>query len=236
MSNIQVTHDTSLDNARSESSLAINPNNSQQIVAGSKKFINYHTYDFTLATSFSTDGGLHWNDSAPFGVLPGWTGISDPGIAWDDSGNVFLVGLAFNNPPGRTIIGIGVYKSTGGGQTGNAPNLIHTSPGDDKQWAAGDGNPASLFHGRVYAAWDGPGGLCFARTLDHGSTWIGAGTSPAGAPIALSFFSPEVNVAADGTVYIVFLVGNQIKVVKSTDRRNSFPVTASPTTGIGAAR
>jgi hypothetical protein len=237
MSNIQVTHDTSLDNARSESSLAINPNNSQQIVTGSKKFINYHTYDFTLATSFSTDGGLHWNDSAPLPLLRGWTGISDPAIAWDDSGNVFLVGLAFNNPPGSTIIGIAVYKSTNGGQTWSAPNLIHTSAADDKQWAAGDSNPASPFHGRVYAAWDGPGGLCFARTLDHGNTWIGTGSSPAGAPIAPSSFSAEVNVATDGTVYIVFLNqegGNGIKMVKSTDGGNSFQATSSPATGIGA--
>jgi len=237
MSNIQVTHDTSLDNARSESSLAINPNNPQQIVAGSKRFINYHTYDFTLATSFSTDGGLHWNDSGPLALLPGWTGISDPAIAWDDSGNVFLVGLAFNNPPGSTIIGIAVYKSTNGGKTWSPPNLIHTSAADDKQWAAGDSNPGSRFHGRVYAAWDGPGGLCFARTLDHGNTWIGAGTSPAGAAIAPSSFSPEVNVAGDGTVYIVFIKnegGNEIKMVKSTDGGNSFQATASPATGIGS--
>ena len=234
MSNIQVTHDTSLDNARSESSLAINPNNPQQIVGGSKKFINYHTYDFTLATSYSTDGGLHWNDSAAIALLPGWTGISDPAIAWDDSGNVFLVALPFNNPPDSTIIGIAVYKSTDGGQTWSTPNLIHTSAGDDKQWAAGDGNPGSPFRGRVYAAWDGPGGLCFARTLDHGNTWIGTGASPAGAAIAPSSFSPEVNVADDGTVYIIFLVGNEIKMVKSTDGGNSFQVTVSPATGIGA--
>lgn len=235
MSNIQVTHDTSLENARSESSLAINPNNTQQIVAGSKKFIDYHNYDFTLATSYSSDGGLHWNDSAPFALLPGWTGISDPAIVWDDSGNVFLVGLAFNNPPAGDTIGIAVYKSTDGGQTWSAPNLIHTSAGDDKQWAAGDGNPASPFHGRVYAAWDGPGGLCFARTLDHGGTWIGTGASPAGATIAPSSFSPEVNVAADGTVYIIFMEmpgGPEIKMVKSTDGGNSFQPTASPATGI----
>ena len=71
MSNIQVTHDTSLDNARSESSLAINQNNPQQIVAGSKKFINYHIYDFTLATSFSADGGLPCTYSGPLALLPG---------------------------------------------------------------------------------------------------------------------------------------------------------------------
>jgi hypothetical protein len=37
MSNIQVTHDTSLDNARSESSLVVNSNNTQKIIIGSKK-------------------------------------------------------------------------------------------------------------------------------------------------------------------------------------------------------
>ena len=58
MSNIQVTHDASLNNARSESSIVVNPNNPMQIVSGSKKFRDYHTYDFTLATAYSTDGGV----------------------------------------------------------------------------------------------------------------------------------------------------------------------------------
>ena len=66
------------------------------------------------------------------------------------------------------------------------------------------------------------------------NTWIGTGPSPAGTAIAPSSFSPEVNVAADGTVYIVFMVGNEIKMVKSTDGGNSFQPTTSPATGIGA--
>lgn len=240
MSNIQVTHDTSLDNARSESSLVINPNNPQQIVAGSKKFNNYHTYDFTLATAYSADGGQTWADSTVLDLPTGWYGISDPALAWDDAGNVFLVALPLKEPPPHPLslaVGIAVYKSTDGGQTWGQPKLIHTSDNDDKQWAAGDGNPGSPFHGRVYAAWDGPGGLCFARTLDHGATWIGTGASPAGTSIAPSSFSPEVNVAADGTVYIVFLNqggGNEIKMVKSTDGGNSFQPATSPATGIGA--
>ena len=86
MSNIQVTHDTSLDNARRESSLVISPNDAHQIVAGSKKFIDYHTYDFTIATSNSTERGLHWNDSAALALLSGWSGVSDPALARDDSG------------------------------------------------------------------------------------------------------------------------------------------------------
>jgi hypothetical protein len=237
MSNIQVTHDTSLDNARSESSLVINPNNTQQIVAGSKRFNNYHTYDFTLATAYSTDGGQTWADSSVLNLPTGWYGVSDPALAWDDAGNLFLVALPMKEPPPHPLslaVGIAVYKSTDGGQTWGQPKLIHTADSDDKQWAAGDANPASPFHGRVYAAWDGPGGLCFARTLDHGGTWIGTGASPAGTAIAPSSFSPEVNVADDGTVYIIFMVGNDIQMVRSTDGGNSFQATASPATGIGA--
>jgi hypothetical protein len=71
MSNIQVTHDVSLNNARSESSIAINPNNPMQVVCGSKKFNDFHNYDFTLATAYSTDGGLTWHDSAAL-AMPGF--------------------------------------------------------------------------------------------------------------------------------------------------------------------
>ena len=234
MSNIQVTFDTNPNNARSESCLAINPNNPQQIVVASKKFINIRTYDFTLATAHSSDGGLNWKASSDLALLSNWTGISDPALAWDDSGNVFLAALPFNNPPGGVRIGMAIYKSTDGGQTWSKPNLIHVSSMDDKQWTAGDGNPGSKFRGRVYAVWDGPGGLCFARTLDHGAAWTGTGTLSAGNSIAPFSFSPEVNVAADGTVYVIFQVGSEIQMLKSTNGGNSFQQTTSPATGIGA--
>ena len=148
MPNIQVTHDVNLNNARSESSIAINQNNPMQMVCGSKKFKDIHTYDFTLATAYSADGGLSWHDSAAL-PMPGFTLLTDPALAWDDSGNVFLVGLSGNNPPTFDTIGIEIYKSTDGGKNWSAPKRIHTSTGDDKQWAAGDANPASPYHGRV---------------------------------------------------------------------------------------
>src|SRR6516162_3513859 len=153
MPNIQVTQDANPNNARSESSLVINPNDSLQVVAASKKFNNIQTYDFTLATEYSTDGGTSWHDSAAL-AMPGFTVMTDPTLAWDDSGNVFLVGLAGTNPPAWNTIGIVIYKSTDGGMTWSVPNPIHYSTGDDKQWAAGDGNPASPHHGNVYAVWD----------------------------------------------------------------------------------
>ncbi|PYQ64890.1 MAG: hypothetical protein DMF53_06600 [Acidobacteria bacterium] len=233
MSNIQVTHDANPNNARSESAILINPNNPQQIVAASKRFNNLHTYDFTLATAFSADGGRTWKDSADFVLPSGATVMTDPTLAWDDAGNVFSVGLVGNNPPKFDTIGMVVYKSTDGGKTWGSPNLIHTSTGDDKQWAVGDTNPASPFHGRVYAAWDDGSQMRFARTQDHGTSWTGtAGKSVKDTSLASDSFSPEINVAANGDVYIVWIAGSTIKMLVSNDGGDSFHAVTSPATGV----
>src|SRR6185436_19346214 len=177
MANIQVTSSPGPNNARSENAVVVNPNNLQQVVTSSKRFNNITTYDFTLGVSFSTDGGQTWTESAPLTFPPGATVMTDPTLAWDDLGHIFLVGLVGTNPPTWNTIGMAVYKSTNGGQTWGAPLLIHSSGGDDKQWAAGDTNPASPHHGNVYAVWDDGSFMRFARTLDHGATWIGVGAS-----------------------------------------------------------
>ena len=88
MANIRVTIDNNPNNARSESNLAINPNNPQQIVGASKKFANIQTYNFTLATVYSEDGGKTWHDSAAL-AMAGFTVMTDPTLAWDDIGNVY---------------------------------------------------------------------------------------------------------------------------------------------------
>ena len=103
MANIRVTHDTSSSNARSESSIAINPNNPLQVVSSSKKFANITTYNFTLATEYSTNGGQNWADSAPLALPAGQTVMTDPTLAWDDSGNVFLVGLVGTRSEERRV-------------------------------------------------------------------------------------------------------------------------------------
>ena len=240
MANIQVTHDSSLNNARSESSIVVNPNNPMQIVSASKKFNNIATYDFTLATQYSDDGGHTWHDSAALG-MSGFTVMTDPTMAWDDSGNVFMVGLAGNNPPKWDALGMVVYKSTDGGKTWSAPKKIHTSVNDDKQWAAGDTNSGSPHHGNVYAAWDdgsqtpGLGWIAFARTKDHGATWIGAGPgTPAAGGMIVNDGShfPEVNVADDGTIYIVSIAGSDITLYVSTDGGDTFTKKPNPATGI----
>lgn len=236
MPNIQVTHDANLNNARSESAILVNPNNPSQIVASSKKFLNIHTYDFTLATSYSTNGGQTWNDSADFALPAGTTLMTDPTLAWDDSGNVFMIGLVGSNPPTFDTLGMVSYKSTDGGKTWSNPNVFHMSTGDDKQWAAGDANPASPYHGRIYAVWDDNNGgafMRFARSLDHGTTWIGTGTNTVAATsLTDDSFSPEINVAANGDIYIVWIAGSTIKLLVSTDGGDSFQLATPPATGV----
>ena len=221
MANTQVTFDSIKNNARSESNIAINPNNPLQIVAASKRFVNITDYNFSLATEYSPDGGQNWHNSVAL-ATPGFTVMTDPTLAWDDSGNVFLVGLAgtLNPPPPppdlfQTTTGIVVYKSTDAGKTWSPPITIAGTAssggtgGADKQWAAGDTNPASPYHGNIYAVWDNltTGGMAFMRTQNGGATWIGAGSgasaTAAGSSIATGTAYPEIDVSADGTVYVV---------------------------------
>jgi hypothetical protein len=233
MSNIQVTFDANPNNARSESAIVVNPNNPSQIVAASKRFRNIQTYDFTLATEYSSDGGRTWHNSSDFVLQAPATLMTDPTLAWDDIGNIYSVGLVGHNPPTWDTIGIAIYKSTDGGKTWGSPNLIHTSAGDDKQWVAGDTNPSSPFHGRVYAVWDDGSQMRFARTLNHGTSWIGVGGgSIAGSSLTGDSFSPEINVSADGSIYIVWIAGSIIKMLVSTDGGDSFNLATPPATGV----
>jgi len=223
--NRRVTCDGSPSNARSESSIAVNPLDPYNLVGASKRFTDPATYAFSLAAYATFDGGQSWIEAPPLTLLPGWTGTSDPSVAWDDLGNAYLVALPFGPGLKLPLLGIAVYKSADGGRTWGSPTLIHSSSADDKQWAAGDATSSSPFFGNVYAVWDDGSQLRFARTTDHGATWKGIGAQPAGSILASDSFSPELSVAADGTIYVVYLNGqggSQIKFVKSTDGGNSF--------------
>jgi hypothetical protein len=158
--------------------------------------------------------------------------MTDPTLAWDDSNNVFLVGLTGYNPPTWDTIGIVIYQSSDGGQTWSPPNPIHNSPGDDKQWAAGDAYAGSAFKGNVYAVWDN-GGLAFARTTNHGATWTGTAGAAAGDIISTGTYYPEITVADDGTVMIVSTdTSSVVQMLVSHDGGDSFAAATDPATGI----
>ena len=237
--NRRVTCDSDPNNDRSESAIAADPNHPYHLVGSSKRFTDPDNYIFSLAVYASLDGGQSWVEgvdaatSGPLQLLGGWGGTSDPAVAWDDAGKAFLIGLVVT-PGSAGTLGLASYTSADAGRTWSLPNFFHSGP-DDKQAAAGDTNPASPHHGNVYVAWDGTGGLNYARSLDHGATWIGTGAAPAGSILAPSSFAPDVVVGLDGTVYVFYIAfsagSSDIMFVKSTDGGNTFSAPAPAVTG-----
>jgi hypothetical protein len=247
--NVQVTFDSNPENARSESDLAVNPLNPSNMVGSSKRFTNIAGYAFSLAAYATFDAGQTWTETIlPLTDTNGTTypSTTDPAVAFDDLGDVYIVALPWRGETGPNAgqtIGMSIYKSSDGGLTWGAPVLIHASRTDDKQAVWADTNPSSPFKGHVYAAWDdtsGTGHMLFARTTDHGASWKGitqgAIDQPAGSPIPniSDSFSPEITVAPDGAVIIVWapLGGNAVKFVTSSDGGSTFSTPKVVASGI----
>src|SRR5262249_38961311 len=78
------------------------------------------------------------------------------------------------------------------------------------------------------------GGIVFARTKDHGATWVGAGTGTGQPihPITVGAWYPEINVAGDGAIYLASIAGSTIHLDVSHDGGDTFTAAPSPATGI----
>jgi hypothetical protein len=216
--------------SRSESAIAVNPNNPANMVGTSKKFIDPSIYLFRLGPIYTFDGGNTWHEST-LSMQSGWDGMTDPTVAFDDFGNCFLVGepLRFNQAQAHTggdITGLGmvVYRSSDGGKTWGSPTTLTTTTSDDKQWVICDNNPASPHYGNVYVAWAAWGPLRFARSLDHGATWQGKGQDPPGSSLVSFAFAPDLSVSADGTLHILWHndASDSVLYLRSTDGGNTF--------------
>src|SRR5262249_9567786 len=68
--------------SRSESVVAVNPTNPQNLICASKRFIDPLTYHFTISTSHSFNGGQNWTESTP-PLQTGWDGMTDPDLTFD---------------------------------------------------------------------------------------------------------------------------------------------------------
>ena len=254
--NIQVTSGTPKQ-ARSESIIAVNPRDRNNLIAASKKFSNPNTYRFTIGVRVSFDGGESWQD-ATLPTLPEWgnmvgigtfdapAGMTDPAVVFDDFGNAFLVGEpigyfpGFESPKDIQTIGMFIYKSTDGGLHWSVPTPLHVGDlDDDKSWIACDNNSASPHYGNIYIAWGASSPLRFARSTDHGQSWKGVGSEAPGSQLANSTFAPEISVGLDGTVHIVWHIrsSNTIEYMRSTNGGDSFEaqksIVTSPEPGGG---
>jgi hypothetical protein len=246
---------------QAEQHIAVDPFNAANLVAavsdfapipGSPVFFNN-----TTKYAVSLDYGANWFESyVPLAnglrdTADGrsWQANSDPVVAVDRLGNVFLSSLYFD----RNTRANGIYvcaaslPSVAFAASGCQPVVAHPDAGtpflEDKQWIAVD-QSNSPHSGNLYAAWThydfrsdsefGTDWIQFSRSTDRGRTW-----SP---PMRLSPLSQDgvglsgvqgaqVAVGPDGAVFVVYgWGGNQCGgfstcqhfITKSTDGGASF--------------
>lgn len=109
--------------------------------------------------AWTHDGGASWQHRPLPGVTTTtggslWTRASDPVVAFDPLGAVYVSTLVFN---AGCDTGVLVSKSTDDGQTFAAPVVAHRSSdcavSDDKNWLVVDTNANSPHKGRIYQFW-----------------------------------------------------------------------------------
>ena len=221
---------------QSETSIAINPSNPKEIVAGSNEI-----FRLPMRASFSSDGGKTWGGVDLPLPLPTQThGIdfgSDPGVAWDTLGNVYYCYIVvFFSQGFHAVVGteMAVARSSDGGHTWTATffNMqTGSSMFNDKPMITVDTNPGSAFLNRVYVAWDaasGPAGIQVSRSADHGATF----STPVSAGIPRGI-GADPFVGPDGTLYVAWQdFGDSLELVSgSVDGGLTFgrPVVIAPT-------
>lgn len=167
--NIRVSQPSSTD--PNETSIAINPLDPNNLVAGAN--IRYYYY--------STDGGYTWiqgNLSSPLGV---W---GDPCVVFDLNGHCYFGHLSNPSSGGYWIDRIVVQKSTNKGISWSSGVGIGYNPptrNQDKEWLAVDWTN-SPYRNNIYVAWtefDSYGSsnpqdssrILFSRSTDGGLTW-----------------------------------------------------------------
>jgi hypothetical protein len=165
--------------AQNETSLAINPSNTNQLVASQN---DYRRGDGNCYSEYSTDGGRTWNDStdpmsfsrgqtqaADFGAgREYWQAGGDTSVAWDTKGNAYLSCQVFNRGyPATSSQDISsaflVFRSQNHGASWNFPGRYVRASSDvsgsgnapflDKQLLTVDNHVGSPFQDRVYVTW-----------------------------------------------------------------------------------
>ena len=230
--NVDVSNE---DGPQSETSITVNPNNSNALVGGSNEI-----FRLPMRGYFSSDGGKNWGAvdlPLPSPATTNGTDFgSDPGVAFDTRGNVYYSYIVvFFNRFFKSIQGteMAVAKSSDGGKTWPQVTFFNFNSGtgqfNDKPMIAVDTNPLSPFRDSVYVAWDNASfnagkssannALLFARSTDGGQTFS--------SPLALNALTggPNSVIGADpfvgpnGEVYVSWhdIQNNRLMINSSLD-------------------
>jgi hypothetical protein len=216
-----------------EPSIAINPENPQQLVAA---------YQVTAHAAYSQDGGEHWA-TAKGTAPPNFRVSGDVSVTYDNRGHAYLCYIAFDKlgtwnywAHNATRNGIFVRRSMDGGKTWEAsdvPVIEHASdpgiPFEDKPYIVAD-NSNGPYAGNLYVGWTrftlDKTVILLSRSTDGDQTWSAPQQISAvpGLPRddngALEGFTGAVG--ADSTLYVAWADAQGIIFTSSRDGGKSF--------------
>lgn len=225
--------------AQNETTLAINPADNDNWVAGANDYSGDNVLGGRAQSSCgvysSADAGQTWTHQ----ILPAQPGFNmggDPSVAIDQNGNIYYACMNKNRVlPSFNIDehAMYVFKSTDGGQTFGPPTEVVSSvtlPGShDKEMIA-----TGIVSDKVYMAWFDGNDIRFAASDDGGATFDApaaseglevndAGTGQ-GAVIATRFMPGAGDTSDNEHVYVAWLdtSNNRILFDRSTDNGQSF--------------
>jgi hypothetical protein len=190
--------------AANEPSIAIDPNNPNNMVIGWRQFNTVNNNFRQAGYAFTTDGGDSWTFP---GVIEPGIFRSDPVLDYDNEGNIFYNSLTVS---GEDYL-CDVFKSTDGGMSWDEGVFAQ---GGDKQWMTVDrsGGPGD---GNLYAFWTAAYSICppnnFTRSADNGASFQNCVLIP-GNP-----FWGTNTVNAEGALYIGAFLDEDFVVIKSTN-------------------
>ena len=218
-----------------EPSIAVNPNNPEQVVA-----------TFQPATVvYSVDGGNTFS-TADLPPVEGWRGGGDVSITFDSKGHAYLSTLHFEKlgstsywAHGAGKNGIFVRRSLDGGKSwektatpvklyeGGDPNSSHM---EDMPRIFADTNPRSPYAGNLYVGWIEwqleQSVMLFARSTDGGKSFSSPMRISTHAGLPRDDNGGLVGfvgvVASDGTIYAIWNDGSTITFTQSHDGGQSF--------------
>ncbi len=194
--------------ANNETAIAVNPNNSTDLVASDN---DYRRGDGNCYGAYTLDNASHWNDTTvPMSFTRGtafgnvareyWQAGGDTSVAWDTKGNVYFDCQVFQRGPGVTnnpdqSSAVYVFRSTqNNGASWNFPGhpAIETYtttglPFNDKPYMTVDNHQGSPFQDRIYVTWtifaaDGSAIIYEVHSNDYGQTFS--------SPVVVSKSSP----------------------------------------------
>lgn len=208
-------------NYPNEPSIAIDPKNTNVLIAGSN-IDNYY---------YSIDSGYTWNENTLYSTSGVW---GDPCIAVDTSSNFFFFHLADPGPPGNWIDRIVCQKTSNNGNTWNAGTYtgLNGTKQQDKHWCSIDRTTNTIY--LTWTQFDSYGSanqtdssiILFSKSIDAGDTWS--------TPVRINKAAGDCidsdntvegavsTVGPNGEIYVSWAGPNGIVFNKSLDQGNTW--------------